>query len=94
MADYTIGGDWGDAIHWSDPEQFQQSITHETTFRVYGFKSSIPRVGDTLKGEFIKSWMWFTFVSVEPCGDPPDMFFADVRCIKQEMKTYAMLEGG
>lgn len=86
MAEYIVGGGWGNAIEWSRPEQFSVDNASDTLFTVHGWKSRIPEIGDTLKAEFLKSWKWFTFVTVKPCDDPPDMFFAEVRCIRQEMK--------
>lgn len=83
---YSIGGSWGDAIEWTDPSQFKKEITDKTRFSVHGWKQRIPKVGDELVGEFKKSTIWFRFVGVKPCGNPPDMFFAEVVPVKQEMK--------
>ena len=86
MKTFNIGDGWGDAINWMHPEKFQDKITTESRFTVVGFKSEKPKVGDELKGEFEKSWMYFEFTEVKPCGDPWDMFFATVKPIRQEMK--------
>lgn len=84
---YEIGGSWGDAIFWNGGEQFgEKPLTDEHTFSCHGWKSDMPRVGDHLRGEFVRSWMTFEFTEVEPCQNPRDMFFAKVKPIKQEMK--------
>lgn len=84
--EFTMGGGWGDAINWENPERFSKPFDEKTKFEVVGWKSPKPEHGDTLKAEFEKSWIWFRFVKVKPCGDPPDMFFATVVAVKQEMK--------
>jgi hypothetical protein len=89
-ADFEIGGGWGDAIDWSGKEQFdKQPLNSDQTFACHGWKSTHPKVGQTLKGEFVKSWMIFEFTEIEPCGDPADMFFAKVRPIRQILKPTA-----
>lgn len=87
-ADYTVGGIWGDAIQWNSPEQFNTSkpYTSETKFSVVGWKQKITRVGETLVGEFERSFMLFKFVSVRECLNPSDMFFAEVSPIQQVKK--------
>lgn len=85
--EYEIGGGWGDSIEWFGPEQFDdRPITDESKFQVVGWKARRPKISDTLKGEFEKSWVWFKFVSVDYKSNPPDMFFATVTPIKQEVK--------
>lgn len=86
-ADYEIGGGWGNKIGWMDPKQFEGPIGYDTVFGVVGWKLHRPKVGDTLLGEFERSWMLFEFVTVDYKSDPPDMFFADVKIIKQVLKT-------
>ena len=82
-----MGGGWGNTINWSGNEQFQKKqLTEKSRFSCHGWKLKKPKVGDHLKAEFERSWITFEFVEVKPCGDPPDMFFAEVRPIKQEMK--------
>ena len=83
---YKIGGGWDDSIHWQDPDKFMQKFNSNTQFGVYGFKSNIPKVGDVLTAEFVKSFIKFTFISVEKCSDPSDMFFAKVSPIEQILK--------
>jgi hypothetical protein len=77
---------WGNAISWTSPEQFEKPWTDESRFDVCGFKPRIPKVGDTLLAEFQRSWVTFEFAEVRPCGDPPDMFFAKVKLLKQVPK--------
>lgn len=83
-ADFDIGGGWGDAINWSGTEQFgKYPLAPESRFDCHGWKRKKPKAGQTLKAEFARSWMIFEFVEVKPCGDPPDMFFAVVKPIRQ-----------
>lgn len=94
-ADFDVGGGWGDAINWNGTEQFgEQPLWKEgsdgkikpakkSRFNCHGWKRTKPKVGQTLKAEFVRSWMIFEFVDVKPCGDPPDMFFAVVKPIRQ-----------
>lgn len=84
--EYTMGNVWGDSIQWSDIAAFNRPFTDKSIFRVTGWKSNKPKPGDTLKAEFEKSWIWFRFKKVEPCGDPHDMFFADVSPFQQQLK--------
>ena len=67
---YECGGVWGDKISFSPSGQIK---------RVVGWKQIIPEAGDVLicpmqsgKTEV------FIFQKVERCGNPDDMFFADV----------------
>lgn len=86
-SDYKVGGGWGDAINWFQRDQFDKQPLHpESRYTVVGWKSVRPKVGQTLMGEFQNSWMKFKFVSVDLKSDPPDMFFAEVVPIEQEMK--------
>lgn len=66
---YWIGGYWGDKIQWSG--EFQK--------RVVGWKCSRPSEGDWfLVGRSASIVSVFQFSKVVYCGDPSDMFFADV----------------
>ena len=85
-ADYTIHSGWGDHIDWNDPKEFSQKSLDKDTFGVNGHLPIIPQKGDTLLGEFEKSFIKFKFVEVERCLDPNDMFFGTVKAIQQEMK--------
>lgn len=77
---YKAGGGWGDRI-----EIDKYAIDGKPLARVHGWKNPLPTKGDlllipmesekTVVGEFIK---------IEPCGDPPDMFFADVKLLGYE----------
>ncbi len=84
-ADYRIHGGWGDHIEWLHPEDFE-SLNENSVISVWGHLFEIPRIGQTLMGEFKKSFIKFEFVEVERMPDPPDMFFAKVKPIEQEMK--------
>lgn len=87
VADFNIGGGWGDAIKWSGAEQFNKyPLVSTSIFDCHGWKSIMPKVGQTLKAEFAKSWMIFEFVEVDQCKDPPDMFFAKVKPLRQIVK--------
>ena len=83
---YAIGGGWGDRIEWSDMKQFDD-MTTRTEFECRGWKQNKPKVGDTIKAEFVKSWITFQFVEVQDAVGVSDMFFATVVPIKQEMKS-------
>ena len=88
QADYSMGGTWGDAINWNGVEQFDKTpLVPESRFRCHGWKYTKPKVGQTLKAEFARSWVLFEFVEVEPCCDPPDMFFATVKPVQRLLKT-------
>ena len=82
---YYTGGGWGAHIKWWDFEQFK-NINEHKTFRCWGHQPVLPQEGDILVGDFERSTITFEFVKVEPERDPPDMFFADVKPIKQELK--------
>jgi hypothetical protein len=85
--EYKMGGGWGNTIKWTDVSAFDKPFNERSRFRVVGWKPRKPRKGDTIKAEFEKSWIWFQFLKVEPCGDPPDMFFADVAPFRQQAKS-------
>lgn len=70
---YQIGGGWGDRISWWPENQ----LTH-----VSGHKTPKPQAGDVLICEMKsgKTGVWI-FQNIDHCGDPPDMFFADVNPI-------------
>lgn len=69
---YALGGCWGDRIEWRDFEKGG----------VTGWKQRIPEVGDWLLCE-MKSGRTglYRFAEVEPCGDPHDMFFAEMEAV-------------
>lgn len=86
-ADYSIGGGWGDAIQWNhDPDKLME-LFPGAEFEVIGWKDVKPVVGQTLVGEFTKSWVVFEFTRVREYRDPPDMFNATVRAIEQVPKA-------
>lgn len=84
---YQMCSNWGHRISWTRPEQFEKDHDKETRFDVNGHQSRIPEIGDLLAADFRKSTRLFVFVSVERCGDPCDMFFAQVKCIEVRDKT-------
>ena len=84
-ADYKIGGDWGNHIEWL-VDDWSVVDFNKDKLRVAGHKRVIPKRGDTLMGEFEKSFIKFKFLDVRQCSDPPDMFFATVKAVEQEMK--------
>jgi len=85
-ADFYIHGSWGDHIQWLNND-FSRINLNKDKVTVYGHMRIKPQKGDTLIGEFEKSFIKFKFVSVEYPGDPPDMFFGKVKAIEQKMKT-------
>ena len=85
-ADHSIHGGWGHHIDWFPSDQFKDWNGEVKNFRVCGHLPVKPKVGETLIGEFSKSFIKFRFVKVEYQNDPPDMFFADVVPIEQEVK--------
>jgi len=87
--DYLIGGGWGNSIQWTRPEQFNGELTYDSRFDCHGWQRNIPEEGDSLKAEMERSWLILEFVSVRRCGDPPDMFFAAVKPVRQIMKDNA-----
>jgi hypothetical protein len=77
---YEFGGGWGDALTWDD---FREG-------RCHGFKRRIPKIGDLAVAKMESGRkLVCKFTKVEPCGDPVDMFFANV-----EMVDYADTEAG
>lgn len=85
VADFKIHSGWGDHIEWLRPEQFNLGFDG-IEFDVHGHLRKIPNVGDTLVGEFKRSFVKFKFVSVRRMSDPQDQFFGKVVAIEQEMK--------
>lgn len=75
--EYELSNGWGDALHFFDPKELHEEFDEKTKrFQVYGHKRRIPHVDDTLKADFGHTVILFKFVEVNPCGNPPDMFFA------------------
>ena len=77
MLDYRHN-EWGHAIH------FPKERKKDLTWRVDGFHTPLPSVHDTFltKGKGGDDLV-FIFIEVEPCGDPRDMYFAKVGCIRK-----------
>ncbi len=87
-ADFEIGGGWGNSIQWWQPKEFH-NIKEGGIFSVYGFKSKpfkIPKIGDTLVGQFQKCWMKFIFIEVKWEDNPKDMFWGKVKVTEQILK--------
>ena len=75
---YTLGGGWGDAIQF-----FPEWKPNSNTQKVCGWKPRIPVRGDRLLVPMRSgSTAVFEFTSVERCGDPPDMFFGEVKHVE------------
>lgn len=77
---YKAGGGWGDSIVID-----KYAIDGKPFARVHGWKNPLPVKGDLLlipmeSGKTIVG----RFIKIEPCGDPPDMFFADVKLLGYE----------
>jgi len=85
QADYTIHSGWGNHIEWINSD-FSNIDFNTDLIEVYGHMPNKPKVGDTLMGEFQRSFIKFEFVEVSYPGNPPDMFFGKVKTIDQEMK--------
>lgn len=84
-ADYKIHTGWGDHIEWMSTDWDKVNLGSDL-LSVYGHMIRRPNIGQTLMGEFEKSFIKFEFVDVEYCHDPDDMFFGKVKAISQEMK--------
>jgi hypothetical protein len=84
-ADYKIGGGWGDHIEWLVDDWSSVDFSKDK-LEIAGHQRVTPKRGNTLVGEFEKSFIKFKFLDVRPCNDPPDMFFATVKAIEQETK--------
>ena len=74
-----MGGGWGNAINFSDFKAGEEKQ------KVYGCKHRFPVEGDVVQVPMQsgKKGYWL-FVSIEPCGDPRDMFFATVEALGYE----------
>lgn len=75
-------------LYWTDKDQFdKRPLAENEKYDLVGFMfSNKPKVGQTVCGEFYRSWVQFEFTEVSPCYDPPDMFFAKVKPINQKQK--------
>lgn len=72
---FEIGGGWGNKIDWWG------------TNRVVGWKMPLPEVGDFLLAKMESGQVGrYRFDTVERCGDPKDMFFADVSWVEYEKR--------
>lgn len=84
-ADFTIHGGWGNHIEWTDDNQFNK-LNDKSKIDCWGHLPVMPKVGQTLMGEFENSFIKFKFIEVRQQNDPRDMFFAKVVPIEQKMK--------
>ena len=63
---------WGRKIHFLDDDDT----------RIFGWRTPLPEVGDELRFMTVKRAIArFRITKMEPCGNPRDMFFADVECL-------------
>lgn len=78
----VIGGWWGNKIEIMSFEP--------DNYRIVGWKpfEQRPKEGSVILVEGQKSWMWFVITNIEWCGNPMDMFFADMEPIHQEAKPF------
>lgn len=80
---YKIGGGWGDSIIID-----KYAVDGKSFTKVHGWKNPLPIKGDLLlipmkSGKTVIG----KFIKIKPCGDPPDMFFADVKLLGYEEKV-------
>jgi hypothetical protein len=68
------------------PEDFPKTDLATETVKVFGHHPRRPVIGQTIVGEFRRSFIKFEFVDVEYVSNPPDMFFADIKAVDQELK--------
>lgn len=74
-----VNGGWGNKIEFTNFDKGE----------IYGFCAVTPKRDDLVelkKPDGTK--FWFRFVSVGPCYDPPDMFFAEVEDANRIPKRY------
>jgi hypothetical protein len=68
---FKVGGGWGNSIEWTS---FPSSV--------HGWKTPLPVAGDVLAAPMESGkTLVLIFSKVRPCGDPADMFFADVEAV-------------
>lgn len=83
--DDVIGGYWGNKIEWMTCDNDKE------VWRIVGWKplNQYPKVGNIILAEMQRSWIWFKITKIDPCRDPSDMFFADMKPVAQKMKETA-----
>lgn len=76
---FTFGGDWGNRI-----ELFENWPKKEgEPIKIVGWKNPKPKKGDILLMKMRSgSTLKCKFTTVKYCGDPADMFFADLEPIE------------
>lgn len=87
QGDYELGGGWGARVSLTYPNNFSSLNLNTDLVDVNGHYTPRPSVGQTLVGEFEKSYIKFEFIEVKYCRDPDDMFFAKVKAVEQKMKA-------
>lgn len=71
---------WGNHIAWSDHPTDKGG--DKKTGKVEGFCSTLPKVGELIVSQGSSGmYHYFAITKVEPCKDPADMFYADVKVI-------------
>lgn len=86
-ADYRLGGFWGHHIDLCAPKDFHKLDLNKDTVELYGHWPKNILVGQTVIGEFQKSWIVFEITEIKYCSDPTDMFFAKSIVVKQKRKS-------
>jgi len=80
---FDYGGEWGDRItkmEW--PKKNNENLAS-----IVGWKNPKPQIGDKLRVPMQSGKILVCkFVFIEYCGNPADMFFADIEPIKYEEK--------
>ena len=81
---HAIGGFWGNHMRFFDKEP-----NADGSFRLWGHKpfDEFPQVGQIIKAEFVRSWVWLEITKVEQQSEPRDMYFLDAYPVFQEMKA-------
>lgn len=68
---------WGHAVHLDNNKR---EVRRDKPFwPCRGHLSPLPQVSDRVIVQFGKGPVICTFIEVDPCGDPADMFFGKVR---------------
>lgn len=84
---HVIGGFWGNHMRF-----FNTEPSADGAFRLWGHKpfDDFPRVGQIIKAEFKRSWVWLEITKVDQQSEPRDMYFLDAYPVFQEMKSAAV----
>jgi len=81
---HIIGGVWGNHMRFFDTEP-----RADGSFRLWGHKlrDDFPCVGQIVKAEFRRSWVWLEITNVDWQSEPSDMYFLNAYPVFQEMKA-------